>query len=468
MKHFIHCVLTLILVINTSYADDFIPESEEDYTISANVFTLDGDNTGGDITLQFGATLGEVLSWDDVNSRFMLSSSLDLQGNQLRNIRIDNQATAPTCGAADEGKIYFNTADKLTYSCDGAGTWNPFENALNATIEFPLVQARRTTSFPLTAAYTDVDLDTTDLENDATSLDHDNTLRDRINIGADGLYQIIYGYTAGGTATATHEARARVRVNDTTVITGSASVNKNYQGEFSTTSASFLTNLSAGDFITLQLFRNNVTDATQDEIYFSIVKLEGIKGEKGDPGVPGSVGLGTNENNFTLDQDDTGGNVSLIFGTTLNESLTWDSTNNEFDLSDDLNILGTLQTINLTVGNDCGPYGVFWAERGGITSNQSWAMGNGQTPRGSVMGCSGTVQRFAATCTGAIGTSLGAEVRINNVASACSVSIPNSVGGVANAACNVSFGANDIVGVYAQTEVGNWTECVGTFWVKYD
>lgn len=729
-KHLLSVSLFLTLLSGTAFADDFAPEGEDDITFSANNLTLDGDDTGGNIELQFGATLSETLQWDSANARFSLSDSLNLSDNELINIRIENLVVAPTCGAPEEGKIYFNTTDKLTYSCDGAGVWNPFENALNATIEFPVVQARRTTTYTLTTSYADITFDTTDLENDVTTLDHDGTNTDRINIGATAMYQIIYGYTAGGTATGTHEARARVRVNDTTVLSGSESVNTNYQGEFSTTSASFLANLNDGDFISFQLQRNAVTDTTQDEIFFSIIKLEGIKGDPGitgangadgADGAPGSVGLGTNENVFTLDQDDTGGDVSLTFGTALSESLTWDNTNGEFDLSDDLNVGGNLLqagntltldadnaaaganvsivaeqgtdnngefrynattnvwefsndggafvslndpgdglddvfyaydgagvtliantptdlpfdtevredsdythaadsaevTINttgsylvdynctmdvvgtaryvaehwierntgggfieapgtrsgtyhrttgdgldnasieaylelnvgdiikavaqadttnvvrtepngcrfkiqrldnangligpqgptgatgadgtdgvsgggwgddgvttstalhaditgdltansLTVTSECGPYAAYWAERGTVTSNASWALGNGQSPWGSPMGCAGTVQRFSATCTGSIGTSLGAVIRKNNVATACSLTVPTTVGQVASSSCSEAFTANDVVGVYAQTEVGAWTECVGTFWVKYD
>jgi len=345
--------LIFLSIASISYADDFVPEGETDVTFSANVLTLDGDDTGGDIDLQFGNTLGETLQWDSVNARFSLSDSLDLQSQELINIRIENLVSAPICDAGKLGQIYYNTSDKLTYSCDGAGIWNPFENALNATIEFPVVQARRTTSFTLPTTYGDVDLDTTDLENDVSTLDHDDTLRDRIDIGATAMYQIIYGYTAGGSATGTHEARARVRVNDTSVLPGSESVNKNYQGEFSTTSASFLANLSAGDFISLQLQRDATVDVTQDEIYFSIIKLEGIKGDPGVPGAdgaPGSVGLGTNENVFTLDQDDSGGDVTLQFGTTLAEFIRWDDTNSRFLLSADLD-LASAQLINTRFEN---------------------------------------------------------------------------------------------------------------------
>lgn len=53
-------------------------------------------------------------------------------------------------------------------------------------------------------------------------------------------------------------------------------------------------------------------------------------------GSGGGAGTGTDSNTFTLDQDDTGGNVSLIFGTANNEALTWNSTSSLFELSDDL------------------------------------------------------------------------------------------------------------------------------------
>ena len=414
----------------TSWADDFVPEGEDDMDTSANIFTLDADNTGGDIKLQFGKSLAENFGWDGANARFLLSDSLDLLGNELINYRMENLASAPTCDASGVGRIYYNTIDKLTYSCDGVSVWNPLENALNATIEFPVVQARRTTSYALTTTYADVTLDTTDLENDITTLDHDNTNRDRIDIGATAMYQIIYGYTAGGSATATHEARARVRVNDITVLPGSESVNTNYQNEFSTTSASFLANLTDGDFISLQLQRSATVDVTQDEIYFSIIKLEGIKGEKGDAGtdgtngvdgtngidgdivwrgiwvsqnyilhdtveylgstytcklntvsseiptnttywdlvaakgdtgpqgLPGTAGNGTDSETFTIDVDDTGGNLSLVFGTTLNKTLTWDSTNLRFNLDDTLRVTGNLEQDGTNLALDTDNIGV--------------------------------------------------------------------------------------------------------------
>lgn len=399
---------------------------EDDLRVEGNLeqdgndLTLDVDDTGGDMSLVFGSAANERLTWDDSNSRFEITDSLSLANNEVMNMRIENLATPPVCDTSGSGKIYYNTSDRLTYTCDGISTWNPLENALNATIEFPVVQARRTTSYALTTSYGDITFDTTDLENDTTSLDHDDTNRDRINIGSNAMYQIIYGYTAGGTAGSRHEARARVRVNDTTILSGSESVNSNFQNEFSTTSASFLANLSAGDYISLQLLRDNVNDATQDEIYLSVTKLEGIKGDQGDigpqgiqggigsqgiqgpAGVPGdlnwqgtwaaqnylvydtveyqgstytciqntesnenptnptywelvsakgdvgpqgpagSAGAATNSEDFTIDADDTGGDLSLVFGTALNKRITWDTANSRFNIGDDLRVMGDL------------------------------------------------------------------------------------------------------------------------------
>ncbi len=327
------------LVVNNIQASLYFVTEEN--AVNADSFIIDFDDTASDyIDLEFGDALTARLRYDVVNNKFIFNENVDFEGNEIKNLRIENLASSPTCDANNVGRLYYNTTDKLTYSCDGVSVWNPLENALNATIEFPVVQARRTTSYTLTTTFTDIDLDTTDLENDQTTLDHDDTNRDRINIGATAMYQIIYGYTAGGSATSTHEARARVRVNDTTVLPGSASVNTNYQGEFSTTSASFLANLSDGDFISLQLQRDNTSDSTQDEIYFSIVKLEGIKGEKGEKGDSGSASPFTDSETFTIDNDNTGGDLSLIFGQSLNERLIWNSVNSEFNLSDDL-VLGT-------------------------------------------------------------------------------------------------------------------------------
>jgi hypothetical protein len=47
----------------------------------SNSFTLDLDDTGGDIILRFGNTLNERLYWDDLNSRFVFTDDLRVEGD---------------------------------------------------------------------------------------------------------------------------------------------------------------------------------------------------------------------------------------------------------------------------------------------------------------------------------------------------------------------------------------------------
>ncbi len=111
MKILYTWLILMMLFAPLAQADDFVPEGEDDITFSANNVLFDADDTGGDIQLQFGNALGETLQWDGTNSRFSLSDDLDFADNELVNIRIENQAVAPTCDGTGLGKIYFNTTD---------------------------------------------------------------------------------------------------------------------------------------------------------------------------------------------------------------------------------------------------------------------------------------------------------------------------------------------------------------------
>lgn len=52
-----------------------------DVNIDGNTATLDYDNSGGDIALQFGQTLAKTIKWDNTNTRFTLSDSTRIEGN---------------------------------------------------------------------------------------------------------------------------------------------------------------------------------------------------------------------------------------------------------------------------------------------------------------------------------------------------------------------------------------------------
>ena len=80
---------------------------------TTNTFTLDTDDTGGNVELTFGTTLGETLSWDSAGSYFSLSDDLNLNQNQLLSAALENLASAP--GSPIAGQIYHNTTDNNTY-----------------------------------------------------------------------------------------------------------------------------------------------------------------------------------------------------------------------------------------------------------------------------------------------------------------------------------------------------------------
>jgi len=117
--------LTAVFV-SSVWADDFVPEVEEVIQTSADNFILNSDDSAGDVELQFGSALAEILKWDSVNSRFSLSDSLSFEDNQVVDVRLENLAAAPTCDNTVDGKIYFNTTDDLSYVCNGS-TWVPLE-----------------------------------------------------------------------------------------------------------------------------------------------------------------------------------------------------------------------------------------------------------------------------------------------------------------------------------------------------
>ena len=73
--------LIVPLLASSASAADIQIWSNEKELENGNHLILDADNTGGDIFLQFGNTLGESLSWDSANARFNLSNSLNVEGN---------------------------------------------------------------------------------------------------------------------------------------------------------------------------------------------------------------------------------------------------------------------------------------------------------------------------------------------------------------------------------------------------
>ncbi|MFC1655645.1 hypothetical protein ACFL3C_02135 [Patescibacteria group bacterium] len=303
---FIIAIIAIMTVgqVATVYAQEIIVNTDIDF--QENNLILDADDSGSDITLQFGTTLNKYLKWDNTNSYFSFNADINLEGNEIQNFNIENLAVAPTCDAAASGRMYHDTADTNSYICDGS-SWQQIDSSGAAGTSLAAVQARRDTDFTLTSASTwyDIPLTLTDLESDTSVLQHNDTNNDRIDVKEDGLYRITYQINSND-ASVTHQLETRVRINDTTVLDGSLLVNRNYSDEYSPSTGTFLADLTSGDYISLQAQRTTA-NLVIEETSVTIVKLEGIKGDQGDPGAPGTL-------TYTIGQfyDGTGGqNVNV-------------------------------------------------------------------------------------------------------------------------------------------------------------
>ncbi len=137
------------------------------------------------------------------------------------------------------------------------------------------VQARRTTAFALTTSFADVTLDTTDVEADPSVLDHDlGTADDNILIGVTGCYLVMYSVWGNRDSEA---AEARVRISNTLVIPGSEQTDgagTHNQAHNYFIGHTFIADLTAGQFITLQLRRTGgAVVSTQPDIMFAATLL---------------------------------------------------------------------------------------------------------------------------------------------------------------------------------------------------
>ena len=72
--------------------------------------------------------MDKYLKWDSTSSYFSFNDDVDLGGNEIKNVRIDNKSSTPLCDSSSVGQIYHNTTDNKTYICNGA-LWDMLENS---------------------------------------------------------------------------------------------------------------------------------------------------------------------------------------------------------------------------------------------------------------------------------------------------------------------------------------------------
>jgi hypothetical protein len=112
-------------------------QNDDFATTESDNLVINSDNgAGGNLTLQFGQSLGEYLRWNSGGSLFELSDDLDLGSNQLMSARMENAASLPGgaggLGAGGTGRIVQLTATDSTapgctvspYCVAGTYMWN--------------------------------------------------------------------------------------------------------------------------------------------------------------------------------------------------------------------------------------------------------------------------------------------------------------------------------------------------------
>lgn len=121
-KRIYKIIVTVLILASCNISSAFaqgVVIVNTDIDISENHLTLDADDTGGDITLQFGQTLNKYLKWDEVGSSFAFNDNVDFEGNEIINFRVENLTATPTCDASAKGRIYQNTISTFSYICNG-------------------------------------------------------------------------------------------------------------------------------------------------------------------------------------------------------------------------------------------------------------------------------------------------------------------------------------------------------------
>lgn len=118
---------TFVLLTQTAQAkilfkNEFLIEDN-----GTNAFILDsGNDVTGNITLQFGGSLAETISYNPTASWFEFSNDINLNQNQIKNVVVDNQTTAPSSPLP--GQIYYNSVDGSTYIWNGTAWEDITEN----------------------------------------------------------------------------------------------------------------------------------------------------------------------------------------------------------------------------------------------------------------------------------------------------------------------------------------------------
>lgn len=189
------------------------------------------------------------------------------------------------------GSLYLRTGTPELYQKIGPTdtNWDLVGSSSSGNPDIPLVQLRRSSNQNLTTSFVDLNFDITDLETDSTILEHDNTNIDRVLIKETGLYQLQYSFSINANS-GENVFNFRVRINDTSTIPAS-NRELSEDHEIHAVSNIFYAQLTAGDFISLQLKSDGAGDVLWSAGNFSIAKATAAQGIAGPAGAGSTINV---------------------------------------------------------------------------------------------------------------------------------------------------------------------------------
>lgn len=362
MKTSTSLFLSLLLVGSlapTASAAEIQIFSNEDHEENGNNLILDFDDTGGDMSLQFGQTLAKKLLWSEADETFVFTDDLrvegqitagseartittpegKLDGSHLKEGSISKESLDFGIGAHQIQASDLPVIDTLNNS-NGTQAQKALEDLdtaistnVNSTTANTHTGAQNANNIATNEA--SITQNIADITNHETRIENNESAIGNVQTAIGNNESDIASNTAtNGTQTTTladHETR--IGNNETAIHTLESDLQNventvdNQQGEIDATENATANNAS-------QIQANSAT----------IAQLQ----------TNSATTEGTTENTFLLDSDNTGGNVTLQFGDTLNKIFAWDDANQQFIMNDDLlvegNIVlnGTIDGINLS------------------------------------------------------------------------------------------------------------------------
>jgi len=222
-----------------------------------------------------GTVVGQIVALGNATT-YTVGHRYEIHNNSTQNVVLHNNpgTTLATIGAGQRASVI------LQNNTTAAGIWAiVLGGASVVTTNLGVVQKRRTTTYTMTGSFASITFNTLDIESNSAVVDADPVNTDRIRIQETGLYQI--SFTLNTEISASGSISYRAFVNNTTAILGSQQV---IDGGDELSVVECYANLTAGDFVTVQLQNTGGSGTIVANALFCIERCTGAQGPQGAAG----------------------------------------------------------------------------------------------------------------------------------------------------------------------------------------